>query len=99
MLLIAGNANGSDGIIPYDGPYSSALLTTVHELCDLMEKGGWSQSLEVVGFKGVTHFPVIQASESMWLDWIKQRLNGASQPSRPCISSLFVFSKSKCRSS
>jgi hypothetical protein len=35
-----------------------------------------------VGFKNVTHFPVIQASESMWLNWIKQRLNGAA-PSPP----------------
>lgn len=38
LLIIAGNANGSDGIIPYDGPYRSALLTTVCDLCDLMDE-------------------------------------------------------------
>lgn len=77
MLLIAGNANGSDGIIPYDGPYPSAILSTVHQLCDSMDEGVWEQSLEVVGFNNVTHFPAIQASESLWLGWIKQRLHGA----------------------
>jgi pimeloyl-ACP methyl ester carboxylesterase len=93
VLLIAGDANGSDGIIPYDGPYSSAILTTVRDLCDLMDKGGWEQSLEVVGFKNVTHFPVIQASENMWLSWIKQRLNGAAPapPSGCSIGSMEAF--------
>ncbi|KAK3697078.1 hypothetical protein LTR37_017676 [Vermiconidia calcicola] len=82
VLLIAGNANGSDGIIPYDLPISSAVLTTVNELCDMNEKGGWDQSLQVVGFKNVTHFPVIQASENMWLDWVKQRVKGAAPKPR-----------------
>lgn len=93
LLLIAGNANGSDGIIPYDGPYSSAVLTTVHDLCDTMDEGGWEQSLEVVGFKNATHFPIIQASENMWLNWIKQRLNGAAPalPSGCSIGSMEAF--------
>ena len=82
VLLLAGNANGSDGVIAYDGNLSSAVLTTVHSLCNLMDEGGWGQSLQVVGFKNATHFPVIQAGENMWLDWIKQRLNGAA-PAAP----------------
>lgn len=82
VLLISGNANGSDGIIPYDLPISSAVLTTVHELCDLNEKHGWGQSLQVVGFKNVTHFAVIQASEKMWLKWVKERFD-ADAPAPP----------------
>ncbi|KAK4495502.1 hypothetical protein PRZ48_013834 [Zasmidium cellare] len=78
VLLLAGNNNGSDGIIPYDLPISASILSSVHHLCGLMEKGGWEESLQVVGYKDVNHFPVIQASEGMWLDWIKQRLNGAA---------------------
>lgn len=78
LLILAGDLDGSDGIIPFNGPYPSAVLTTVHQLCDLMEKGGWDHSLQVVGFESAAHFPVIQASESMWLDWIKQRFKSAS---------------------
>lgn len=92
VLLIAGNSNGSDGIIPYEG-YPSAILSTVDDLCHLVDAGGWEQSLEVVGFKNVTHFPVIQASENLWLDWIKRRLNGAvPEPARGCsIGSVEAF--------
>lgn len=93
VLLIAGDANGSDGIIPYDGPYSSALLTTIHDLCHLMDEGEWKQSLEVVGFKNATHFPLIQASENSWLDWIKRRLSNAAPapPSGCSIGSVEAF--------
>lgn len=93
ILLLAGNNNGSDGIIPYDGPLSSSVLSSVHHLCDLMEQRGWDESLQVVGFKDVNHFPLIQASQSMWLDWIKQRLNGVSSspPSGCSIGSVGAF--------
>lgn len=92
LPIIAGDANGSDGIISYDG-YPSAVLTTVRDLCDQMDEGRWEQSLEVVGFKNATHFPVIQASENMWLSRIKQRLNSAAPaPPRGCsIGSMEAF--------
>lgn len=82
LLIMAGNYHGSDGIIPYDGPFKSAILTTAHELCDMNNKSGWGESLEVVGYSGVSHFSVIQASEGMWLDWIKKRVRGVAPAPR-----------------
>ncbi|KAF2155140.1 hypothetical protein K461DRAFT_292024 [Myriangium duriaei CBS 260.36] len=78
VVLLSGNNNGSDRIIFFDGPLLDSILSSVDRLCGLMKQEGWEESHGVVGYKGVNHFPIIQASESLWLDWIKQRLNGAS---------------------
>jgi pimeloyl-ACP methyl ester carboxylesterase len=78
LLILAGDNDGSDAVIPFDGPFSSSILSTTHKLCDMMEQGGWGQSLEVVGYKNANHFTLIQASENRWLTWVKDRLNGAT---------------------
>lgn len=46
-----------------------------------------------MSFENATHFPVIQASEDMWVSWIKQRPNGAvPAPTRGCsIGSMEAF--------
>lgn len=77
LLVLAGEI---DGIIPYNDTISSSLVSTVQDTCDLMKKEGWSESLELVGYPQMAHFPVIQASQSKWLAWVKDRLTGSTCP-------------------
>jgi hypothetical protein len=64
LLVLHG---GIDGIIPYNDTISSSIVSTVQDTCDIMSKSKWSESLELVGYQNVAHFPVIQASQSKWL--------------------------------
>lgn len=72
-----GDMGGSDGIIPFDAPVPSSLVSITDRLCNLMAESDWDQSLQVVGYKAAYHFALINAGQTMWMDWIKQRLNAA----------------------
>jgi hypothetical protein len=57
--------------------------------------------LEMVTFLGVDHFPLIQASQSLWMDWIKIRLcvvgNGDAGPGCRAKRDTGGSGKAKCR--
>lgn len=73
LLLLAGV---SDSIIPYNDSISSSVLSTVQATCDLLQREHSAESLELVGYQHMDHFPVIQASQGRWLAWVKDRLSG-----------------------
>ena len=72
LLLLSG---ASDSIIPYNDSISSSVLSTVKDTCSLMASEGWAESLELAGYEDMDHFPVIQASQGRWLQWVKDRLS------------------------
>ncbi|KAK3331349.1 putative secretory lipase [Apodospora peruviana] len=75
LLVVAADA---DGITSYD-----TVKTAFKETCAVVktigDKGCRGESLEVVTYKGVSHFPLLQASQARWLDWIKARLVGGTE--------------------
>jgi pimeloyl-ACP methyl ester carboxylesterase len=65
LLIIAGD----EDVIPVtDG---GVLQESVSASC----KASHDQSLEVVTYAAMQHFPVIQASRMKWMNWIKARFN------------------------
>jgi pimeloyl-ACP methyl ester carboxylesterase len=81
LLVIAGNA---DAIVPQ---YS--IKAAVDETCSRLTRERWSESLELVTYKNVGHFPVLQASQLQWLDWVKDRLSGkTAQSNTGCTTKL-----------
>jgi len=79
LLLLHG---ASDSIIPYDDSISSSVLSTVRDTCALMQRESSAESLELVAYRDMDHFSVIQASQGRWLAWVNARLAG-SCPSLP----------------
>lgn len=77
LLLLQG---ASDSYSPYNESISSSLLTTVQDTCDCLQREHWAESLEFVAYSGMDHFPIIQASQTKWLPWIKDRFS-AQAPS------------------
>lgn len=67
LLVVAGDA---DLIVPH-----FAVESAVDDTCRTMVGGG-NESLEMVTYTDMNHFPVIQASEMKWLGWVKDRLTG-----------------------
>lgn len=67
-----------DGIISYNDSIPGSILSTVQDTCEAMNAGGWTASLELVGYQHTAHFPVIQASQGRWLSWVKDRLPGTA---------------------
>lgn len=67
LLVLAGE---SDEVVPHQ-----TVESTVDDTCKLLTKGRVRESLEMVSFGGMDHFPVIQASSLKWMAWIKDRLS------------------------
>ncbi|KAK1828895.1 putative secretory lipase [Podospora conica] len=71
LLVLAGEV---DAIASF-----GAVKTAVAETCAL-GKQSKKESLEFVRYRDVSHFPLIQASQSRWLPWIQARLAGKGAP-------------------
>lgn len=73
LLVIEGEA---DAVVPYNASTSAAVLSTVKDTCAMLQDDGSTESLELVAYPDMNHFAVIQASQSRWLGWTKDRLSG-----------------------
>ena len=49
------------------------LKDTVKDTCEALKSSEAQESLQFVKYTGLNHFPVIQASQSKWLGWIRER--------------------------
>ena len=72
MLLLVG---GDDAVLP------SNVLVAADQSCAVPSNK--AQSLEVVTYAAMGHFPVIQASRTKWMAWIKDRVRGHKGSARP----------------
>ncbi|KAH8600714.1 putative secretory lipase [Bisporella sp. PMI_857] len=50
--------------------------SAVDDTCALTTRDGWQESLDLVAYSDMNHFPVIQASKFDWLPWVKESLEG-----------------------
>lgn len=50
-----------------------SLRDTVTETCDTLESGDSQDSLHFIEYTRLNHFPIIQASQSKWLSWVRER--------------------------
>lgn len=80
VLLLAGERDG-----PINLPN---LQATVNDTCDMLVQEKWDESLEMITYKAMDHFPMIQASSSKWLSWIKDRLAGELVAGPGCAQSV-----------
>ncbi|KAH6611459.1 hypothetical protein Trco_001479 [Trichoderma cornu-damae] len=71
LLVMAGASDSAVSL-----KYVQAL---VQETCDANSKGRNPPSIEFFTYEGQDHFPLIQASHSHWMQWIKDRLHEASK--------------------
>ncbi|VUC26721.1 unnamed protein product [Clonostachys rosea] len=68
LLVIAGKA---DSAVQFE-----TVEKVIEATCDVVNSGNTSSSLEFVSYEAKDHFPVIQASQHYWMDWIKEHLHG-----------------------
>ncbi|KAK6439289.1 hypothetical protein LTR95_004507 [Oleoguttula sp. CCFEE 5521] len=66
LLIVAGE---KDIVVTQDSVQSA-----VNDTCALLERRGNAESLQMITYQGMNHFPVIQASSAKWLQWVKHRL-------------------------
>ncbi|KAL7911418.1 Alpha/Beta hydrolase protein [Trichoderma velutinum] len=71
LLVLAGEI---DSTIPL-----ALIEDVVDETCKLIEKSHGNEELEFMTFGQMNHFPLIQASQHVWMDWIKDRLSSGSK--------------------
>lgn len=62
--------------------------SAVNDTCSLIQKSGSKTSIEHVTYTAMDHFSVIQASQTKWMGWIKDRLAGKTVNSKGCTSSV-----------
>ncbi|EON99237.1 putative secretory protein [Phaeoacremonium minimum UCRPA7] len=72
FLIIAGK---KDGAVPV-----ATVKAAVDDTCAVNANG--TAAIEYVMYEGQDHFPVIQASQVYWMQWIKDRLAGKSLRSK-----------------
>ncbi|KAH8894622.1 hypothetical protein GQ53DRAFT_643214 [Thozetella sp. PMI_491] len=53
------------------------LEAVVDETCQWLENTNSTEELEFVAYSSVAHFALIQASQPLWMGWIKDRLSGS----------------------
>lgn len=80
ILLLAGELDS-----PIDLPN---LQSTFNDTCAKNKQGKWGESLEMITYSGMNHFPMIQASSSKWLSWIKERVSGKPVAAPGCRQSV-----------
>lgn len=71
LLVLVGEL---DSTIP-----AEKIEEVVDETCTLIEKSHDNEQLEFMTFGQMNHFPLIQASQQVWMDWIKDRLSPGSK--------------------
>jgi pimeloyl-ACP methyl ester carboxylesterase len=77
MLIVAGD---TDGIVSIDD-----LENAVDDTCDMLDSESWNESIEMVTYAQMNHFPIIKASSPRWMDWVKARFSpDSSTPSVGC---------------
>jgi hypothetical protein len=76
LLVLAGEL---DSIVSL-----TTIESAVDDTCNMANKHKWGESLEMIIYKGVDHFPLIQASQGRWLDWVKERLDSRPSPRAGC---------------
>lgn len=79
LLIVSGKA---DIVVPLD-----TVEPAVDDTCTMLKQEHWNESLELVTYSAMDHFPSIQASQMKWLQWIKDRLNGVPAPKAGCVKS------------
>ncbi|KAB5540596.1 putative secretory lipase [Coniochaeta sp. 2T2.1] len=79
LLVLSGEA---DIVIP-----SAAVQSAVDDTCNMLKSQGWDESLELITYGGMNHFPSVQASQNKWLEWIKERLSDGPGPYAGCTRS------------
>ncbi|KEF53572.1 uncharacterized protein A1O9_10547 [Exophiala aquamarina CBS 119918] len=80
VLLLAGGLDS-----PIDLPN---FQSTFNDTCAMNKQEKWGESLEMITYQGMNHFPMIQASSSKWLSWIKERLSGKTVAGAGCVHSV-----------
>jgi len=55
------------------------------ETCRFPQRGG-SAGIELITYKGAGHFPLIQASQGRWMNWVKERLRSPENEKLPACS-------------
>lgn len=80
LLVVSGEA---DIVVPLD-----TVEPAVDDTCSMLEQGQWNESLEMVIYSAMDHFPSIQASQMKWLPWIKDRLSGVPVSKPGCVKSV-----------
>ncbi|KAK3938945.1 Alpha/Beta hydrolase protein [Diplogelasinospora grovesii] len=80
LLVVAGEA---DIVVPLD-----TIEPAVDDTCSMLEQEQWNESLEMVTYSAMDHFPVIQASQMKWLLWVKDRLAGVPVSKAGCAKSV-----------
>ena len=76
MLVLASN---TDLVVSLD-----TIESAVDDTCKLIGDERLKESMEMVTYKGVNHFPLIQASQGLWLDWVKTRFGSGAEPKNGC---------------
>ncbi|EED13091.1 secretory lipase, putative [Talaromyces stipitatus ATCC 10500] len=79
LLIVSGEA---DIVVPLD-----TVESAVDDTCKMLKDEHWNESLELVTYSAMDHFPSIQASQMKWLPWIKDQLTGAPPPRPGCFKS------------
>ncbi|KIW12093.1 hypothetical protein PV08_09367 [Exophiala spinifera] len=59
--------------------------SAVNDTCEMLSQQKWGESLELVTYSAMNHFPVMQASEMKWLTWVKDRFAGKQIASTGCV--------------
>ncbi|KUL82646.1 hypothetical protein ZTR_09081 [Talaromyces verruculosus] len=77
LLIVSGEA---DIVVPLD-----TVESAVDDTCTMLKQEHWNESLVLVTYSAMDHFPSIQASQMKWLPWIKDRLTGAPAPKAGCV--------------
>ncbi|KAL7917230.1 Alpha/Beta hydrolase protein [Trichoderma austrokoningii] len=67
LLVLVGEI---DSTIPLE-----KIVEVVDETCKLMDSSHGNEELDFMSFGQMNHFPLIQASQHVWMDWIKDRLS------------------------
>lgn len=77
LLIVSGEA---DIVVPLD-----TVEPAVDDTCTMLKQEHWNESLELITYSAMNHFPSIQASQMKWLPWIKDRLTDAPAPKAGCV--------------
>ncbi|KAH8788072.1 putative secretory lipase [Diaporthe sp. PMI_573] len=77
LLIVAGDVDSITDI--------NNLRETVNDTCEALGSSDSRESLQFVEYIGLNHFPVIQASQSNWLGWARERLFSSGVSETGCL--------------
>lgn len=76
LLIISGDRDSVTDI--------NNLRETVNDTCEALESNESKEILHFMEYTGMNHFPVIQASQSKWIDWAKERFFSSGSSETRC---------------